>query len=68
MHRLPVVLLALLVAVGPPQARLTLQPRTARCRAVRADLEADVALDLALGRGFGGSGGLALIANKSRLL
>ena len=46
-HRLPVVLLAPLVAVGPLEARLALQPRT-RFLAVRADLEADVALDLVL--------------------
>ena len=54
-HRLPVVLLAPLVAVGPLEARLALQPRT-RFLAVRADLEADVALDLVLafGRRFRG--------------
>ena len=61
-HRLPVALLAPLVAVGPLEARLALQPRT-WFLAVRADLEADVALDLilTLGRGFGGGGGRALI-------
>ena len=46
-HRLPILLLALLVAVRPLQARLALV-HGAGFLAVRADLEADVALDLIL--------------------
>ena len=55
MHRLPIPLLAPLVAVGPLPAAIALLCSTWRL-AVRADLEADVALDLilALTRRFGG--------------